>query len=212
MRIFATLVLLVLSHIAAGEPPPASNTVVNLPGLTIRGGDRPVVEATGQLCLTNGILEFLAVEPRGRDYESLLTLDCRPSALQFALLLIGCETGTVATATRLNLDVEWTVNGQTRRLPVEQWLLNRETGLPPGRLDWAFTGSYIAPDLDGRPVFRADEEQAFIALWYQPSIVINLAGDHGNPYRGERAGFAVLTAAVPPLGTKVKLLFRPRRD
>lgn len=217
-HLFALLLVLVVAP--AVHPAGPTNLHIQLPGLTIRGGDQPVVEATGQICLTNGILEFLAVEPQGREYESLLTLDCRPSALQFALLLIGCETGAVPreataptpTGSRLDLTVEWTTAGQTRREPVEQWLLDRRTGQSPTRLDWVFNGSYFTTNFEGRPVFRADEEQAFIALWYQPAIPINLAGDYGNPYRGDNQGLAVNPQTVPPLGTKVKLLFRPRRD
>jgi len=41
-------------------------------------------------------------------------------------------------------------------------------------------------------------------------MIINLTGDHGNPYRDEHQGFEVNTAAVPPVGTRVKLLLRPR--
>ena len=88
---------IVLTVAAGAEQPSLVQTaalvragaVVQLPGLTIRGGDKMLVEATGSVSLTNGILEFIAVEPKGRDYESLLTLNCKPSALKFALLLIG---------------------------------------------------------------------------------------------------------------------------
>jgi len=182
---------------------PARAGSIHLPGLTIHKGHRPCVEATGAVCLTNGILEFVAVEAKGREYESLLTLDCRPSQLQCALLLIGCETGA---ASRVSLEVEH----QNRRVPVEQWLRDRRTGQPPRDLDWIFTGSYCTTGLDGRRVFLADEEQAFIALWPQSSVPINLVGEHGNPYRGEQQGFEVNTAAVPPVGTKIKLILRPR--
>ena len=97
-----------LSAVLAGGAEPSlvdtgairrAGTDVTLPGLVIHGGAKKSVEATGTISLADdGILEFLAVEAKGRDYESLLTLECRPAALQFALLLIGCEPGVRPTS------------------------------------------------------------------------------------------------------------------
>jgi hypothetical protein len=175
---------------------------VQLPGLAIHGGEKKFVEATGQVATTNGILEFVAVEKQGRDYESLFTLDCRPSALKFALLLIGCETNSP-----ISIEMEW----RDKRVPVEQLLIDRHTKKPPTKLSWVFTGSYFTKSvLDGKEVFMADEEQAFIALWWQPSTLINLKQDFGNPYRGEQQGFEPNAMAMPIDGTPVKLIFRTK--
>lgn len=220
MRPPLALFLMLLSGALVLPAAEKTNDAVRLTGLTIHQGDRPYVEATGQVCLTNGILEFVAVEPKGRDYESLMTLDCRPSALQFALLLVGCETSAVPVAAQapthaashLRIEVEWPVGAKTQRVPVGQWLMDRQTGKPPKDLDWVFTGSYFTKDFQGHRVFAADEEQAFIALWPQSSVLINPGGEFGNPYRGDQQGFAANPAAIPPVGTKIKLLLRPRRD
>jgi hypothetical protein len=172
---------------------------MSLPGLTVH---EKSVEAAGQVATTNGILEFVAVEKGGRDYESLFTLDCRPSTLKFALLLIGCETND-----SVSIEMEW--RGQ--RVPVERLLIDRHTKKLPAKLDWVFTGSYFTKSvLDGKEVFRADEEQAFIALWRQPSVLINMNQEFGNPYRGENQGFEANTKAMPTNGTPVKLIFRKR--
>ncbi len=98
-------------------------------------------------------------------------------------------------------------------MPVEQWLIERRTKKSPAVLPWIFTGSYFTKNvLDGRDVFMADEEQAFIALWWQPSTLINLKKDFGNPYRGGDQGFEANTNALPPKGTPIKLIFRKRRQ
>ena len=204
----------VLSLAAASEPS-LVNTAdfqragkeIRLPGLVIHDTSPPYVEAASSISITNGILEFIAVEPEGRDYESLLTLTAKPSALQFALLLIGCETGTVRQ-TKSNIVIEIEHNG--KRVPVEQWLIDRKTKQPPANLCWVFNGSYFAINpLTEKPTFRADAEQAHIALWWQPSIVVNLADDRGNPYKGDDQGFDVNPTVVPPVGTPVKLIIRP---
>jgi hypothetical protein len=210
MTLFLALLLAAASEsslVNTAELQRAGNEI-RLPGLVIHDTAPPYVEAAAAISITNGILEFIAVEPEGRDYESLLTVTAKPSALQFALLLIGCETGTVKQA-KSNIAIEIEHNG--KRFPVEQWLIDRKTKQPPANLRWVFNGSYFAINpLTEKPAFRADSEQAHIALWWQPSIVVNLADERGNPYKGDDQGFDVNTAAVPPTGTPVKLIFRAK--
>lgn len=186
-----------------------SGEVVQLPGLRVQSEEK-IVTADGRIALTNGILEFLAVEPGGRDYESLLTLTCRPSALKFALLLVGLPEGATNGAA-LRLDIEWETGGKTNRRPVEALVLDRRTGKSPAGLPFVFSGSFFGPDLSGtNQIFQADLEQAHIALWWQPAALINLRGAAGNPYRGDDEGFEVNPQLVPPVGTPVKLLFQRR--
>ena len=184
-------------------PPVLAASITNLPGLAIYK-DR--VEATGKVATSDGILEFVAVEPEGRDYESLFTLDCRPSALKFALLLIGCEAGET-NGQPLRIEAEW----QGNRRPVEDLLIERRTKKSPGPLPWILTGSYFNRDpFTGQEVFRSDDEAAHIALWWQPAILINLTKDFGNPYRGADQGFEANPKLFPAKGTPIKLIFRKR--
>lgn len=203
-------------HAAPPATPPAAQTVtapapdVRLPGLRILAGPPPQVEATGKIAVTNDILEFIACEPDSREYESLVALDCKPSALKFALLLIGC-TDHPTNGSPLKIEVEWTDNSKPRRVPVEHLLIDRATGKAPAPLPFFLSGSYFTRDLfTSNELFQADSEQAHIALWWQPSILINLRGEHGNPYRGDDQGFAANPASVPPVGTPVKLIFQKR--
>jgi len=183
--------------------------VVQLPGLRVHP-ETKLVEATGHIVLTNGILEFLAVEAGGRDYESLVTLTCRPSALKFALLLVGCPEGETNGAP-LRIEIEWESGGKTNQLPVEALLLDRRTGQAPARLPWIFSGSYFSSDLSSsNQLFAADLEQAHVALWWQPAALINVRAAAGNPYRGDDQGFEVNSQRVPPVGTPIKLFFRRR--
>ena len=199
------LIFLIATAAWAGEE-------VKLQGVRVVGGDKKYVELTGKVSLTNNILEFIAVEPGGRDYESLLTVDCKPSALKFGLLLIGCEDGAT-NGSRLVIEVEWQSAGKSRRVPIETWMLDRHTGKTPAPLPFFFSGSNFVPDLfTSNQVFQADAEQAHIALWWQPSILINVHDAPGSPYQGEAQGFEVNTQLVPPVGTPVKLILRKRDE
>lgn len=219
----AFLLVLTLSGARAETnlPSPPATTNITLTGLRIIPADPPYIEADGAVALREGILEFITVEPRGREYESLLTLTAKPSALQFALLLIGCEPGHDPAAgmptatrpqfdkgTRLQIEIQWEADGQVQRVPVEQWLRDRKTGRPPERLEWVFNGSFFNRDISGNTIFQADAEEAHIALWWNPAIPINVVGDFGIPYQGDNLGFEVFTERVPPTGTPVKLILR----
>jgi hypothetical protein len=195
-------------------------TTVELPGLTVYGGAKKSIVATGKVSLTEGILEFIAVEAKGRDYESLLTLDCRPSALKFALLLLGCEESAEPKAAApgkqpgaaLIIEVEWQVAGKAKRVLVEELLRDRKTKKSPAALPWVFSGSYFGVNpLTNREVFMADEEGAHIAMWWQPAMLVNVANDYGNPYRGDEQGFEVRTESIPPKGTPIKLILRQKQ-
>lgn len=208
------------NSIPAEKPPDLTKegSTAQLPGLVIHGGAKPFIEAAGKISLTNGILEFLAVEKRGRDYESVVALDCKPSAMKFALMLIGCEPGKDPKADkpgenngdRLRVEAEWQIDGKSKRVPAEQLILERKTKKPPGELTWLFTGSYFVKDVmdETKEVFLSDAEQGHIALWWSPAMIINVAGEHGNPYKGGDQGFEVNEAVVPPVGTPVKLILR----
>jgi hypothetical protein len=48
-----------------------------------------------------------------------------------------------------------------------------------------------------------------IAVWYDPNAILNLAAAAGNPYRGDVTGLEVNKEMVPPIGTKLTLVFIP---
>jgi hypothetical protein len=181
-------------------------------GLSVYGGEAPRVEAGGKIAECEGdLLEFLAVETGGRAYESLLTLECKPSALQAALLLLGCKPSEKA-GTRLSLEVSWEIEGRSRTASVGELLLERRTGKPPGPLTWVFTGSrFVKLPGASDEVFLADAEEAFISLYPHEGLLIQLGGSFGNPYRSPEAGFGPNTARLPPKGTPVKLVLRACR-
>lgn len=181
-------------------------------GLKVYAGEAPRVEATGKVADGQGdLLEFLAVETAGRAYESLLTLECRPSGMQAALLLLGFKPHE-KSGTKLALELEWRLDGRIQRVPVEELLLERRTQKAPGPLPWVFTGSQFVR-LPGAKadVFLADAEEAFIGLYAHDGLLIQLGGDFGNPYHTEEAGFAANMSRLPPKGTQIRLILRMRR-
>ncbi|MDX2111174.1 MAG: hypothetical protein SFY80_13140 [Verrucomicrobiota bacterium] len=168
-----------------------------------------------ELALTEGILEFLLVDGKGKTYESIFELNGnKPSELNFALLLAGVEPITFAKY------MDW-VNAQTAKdeaaktdvpraplalselgfagnalieiqlfregqlLPWDKLVASREGKVPP-RWYFVVTGGFFTTD--GR--FAGDMNLSYIALWRDPSAPINFLSREGNPYRGPQ-GFAM---------------------
>lgn len=118
---------------------------------------------------------------------------------------------TPTEPTRISLDVDvQQEDGSYQRFPVEHFLWDRELGQSPSRLTWAFTGSFFHRDpTSGWEVFVADVERSLVALWYDPTALLNSMEDVGNPYRGDTMGLEIHGDNVPAKGTAIRLVLRP---
>ncbi|HOW73722.1 MAG TPA: YdjY domain-containing protein [Phycisphaerae bacterium] len=249
----ASLAVLLTSCSKPGAPAsgPAAGQTVRLPAIVVNPSSAEL-QIDGQVCLEQGILEYLAVATGGKEYESLFSLACQPSHLQSAMLIAGYDIGEVDSdvrgdfaggrnpasdpaanarpagapqvtapgkdywtsrtgqAARVTIGVEVRqADGTWKPRPIESFLTDRRTGKPPGRMVWAFTGSFFAKDeTTKREYFTADAEKSLIALWYDPTCLLNLTQDVGNPYRGDASGLEVSKADLPAKGTPIRLVLR----
>lgn len=191
-------------------------------------GDRAEVDAV--VCLGEGILDYLIVPPdSGKEYETLLRMEAQPSELHAALLALGARSGPLPPelrgdnrgappdagnppaeriGDRVAISVRWGQPGQEEEVPVERWLRDRATGKAANGLTWVFTGSFFGKYPDGEEIYVGNVERLAVAIWYHAACVLNLGVAAGNPYRGEKLGFEINRAAVPPVGTPVRLIFR----
>ncbi len=212
--------------VAEGRPNQVEQTpkVIKLGNVTVYPRERRI-EVEALFCLEEGILEYLAVGESGKTYESVLQLDCEPSMLHAALLALGYEPGDVPEETKgdftggtsrrnpksyLDIFVEWTEGEKTVRIRAEELLLSIADEKPADAAYWVFTGSHFTKDREGREWYTADIRRSIIAVWYDPSAVINFPVVTGNPYRGS-SGFAV-NSKIMPEGSKAKLIILPHKE
>jgi hypothetical protein len=214
----------------APEPEPKEEPIqidektgdARMPGIRVHGKAQ-VVEVDGQICLNEGILEFFACTagPDSREYESVVSLNCKPSHFKAALLLIECEEGNLSPealnikpdpgekprklGTRVKISVEWKDGDKTVRVPADELMTSRRTGKPVKDLPWRFTGSAFARTHEGKVVFAGDIEGIFIAMLYAAAASVNLDVDAGNPYQGDADGFEINKKLIPKVGTPIKL-------
>jgi len=174
----------------------------------------PQVEIAGQVVLRRGPLELLACSPHTREHESIVRLNARPLHVFQALGLIGLEPGhppyydiaadrpVPAAGAPMEVWIRWEDKGHFVAVPAEQWLLDRRTGKPPGRLPWVFAGSAF----DGAGRFQADAEGTVITLVDFPSALVALAASHSES--NALLWCEANSGKIPPVGTAVTVILR----
>lgn len=196
-------------------------TAVSIGPLSVDAEKRQI-RMRAQLAITEGILEYLLVEAKGKTYESVFSWEgAKGSELNFALLLLGSEPwdfqkftawrdgeSVSANAEPLPappLSAKWRAslekNGQP--VPWSTLLKSREGDLPP-TLDFVHTGSFFTEDNR----FAADINLSHIALWRDGSAILNLLDKSGNPYRGN-LGFEVNKESRLAKGDVFTLVLEP---
>jgi len=201
----------------------AGKDVVRFKGLTVYPKQRRI-EMAGEFCLERDIVEFLAVTKGGRDYESMLVVEGRPSDLKVALELIGLKPSPIELNKQMLVGVEdaslrnggveitlkWKDQDGEQSAPPEAFLIRRDQPkAPPTKSPWVFTGSRIEELPDLGKVFAGDYHKLAIGLWYEPAAVLNYSVPSKNPYWDDDAGYEIDTARIPPRHTAVTLLIAP---
>ena len=182
----------------------------------------------GRVNQTEGIIEYMAVGPRGKLHESVLMLDVHPLELQVACILLGIKVASMSEQTDpslaivprgkteaspavprpiegslVTLEVSWRVDGKKVTHRAEELAYNRERHKTMEKSPWVYTGSVVF-----KGVFAAEFDQSFVATWPDRSALFNTPRQTRNPYRGASFGFEANGALLPPKGTSILLTMR----
>ena len=128
-------------------------------------------------------LEFVAnVAGWGKAYETPVAAETDAVAFNTALLLIGLDPKNARVPTRhfdpvppagdpVEVLIEWTKNGTTKRVPIEDLLWDKRVGKPMAKSPWVYTGSSF---YDGK--FMAATDGVLIGFVHSPAPIIENAG------------------------------------
>jgi hypothetical protein len=172
--------------------------------------------------MVEGLLEYLIVHQGGKVHEALLSTEISPTQLNLAFTLLRYppshelyplpnETGGVSnkfpevaadikTAARVTIQAEWSQDGKTSRVPINDWIQHaiKTTAMPPG--PWVYGGSSIS---DGKysPETTGDIADIFLA----PSAILNYPGEDN----GDDTVWVPFPKRVPAEGTNVTVIITP---
>jgi len=208
--------LLCAAAARAGEGEPDPKNVFTIGKVTCYKAERRV-ELDGKICLQDGALEYLAVLAGGKEYESVLSFNCKAVDLNLAMIGLGYRAAAggvkklgdpdVPKGDPVYLHIEWkTEDGKTKRVRAEDLLYNVGTKKPMRQTAWVFTGSLFERDPDTkRLVFLADIERNLIAVYRDPVAIFNSPLDTGV----DGIYYQVNKEVCPKVGTPVKLVMEP---
>jgi hypothetical protein len=152
--------------------------------------------------------------PEGKKaHETVVTFKAKPSEVHKALVDLGLKPGKpartekdVPSGPEVKIYIETGSGGGARRVPIEQTLVDRKTGLPMPKVKWLFTGGPMIkpnPDKD-ELVYAADHSGTMIAIFpvtdetvFQSSLLLK-----DEKY----VKLETSKKDLPPEGTPVKLV------
>jgi len=134
-----------------------------------------------------GAMEYLAVSRGGKEYESVIVLECSPDAVYNALIKLGLQKGKAAsfeedtekpippTGDPVRLFLEWKDQaGKTKRIRAEELIYSTNIKRRMQYVHWPFTGSefgYFDPESDEK-VLQASVSKNVISLHHGDQSVI----------------------------------------
>ena len=207
-------------------PPSADPKIVELPGVTVNMTER-YVELKGKVCLREGLLELVATVPAGKEHESIVSLQTRPSNIHAALLMLGLKPGepgrwryegTKAVAIdpkgdRVRLTLRWERDGKWEEKPINEFILDREGKKHAPSDEFVFAGSRVVEPkgadgkVTGPPVYLADQTGDIVALVSFDDEV--LAWPTAASDSNDELFWVADPATIPPLGTEIRLRVYP---
>lgn len=203
---------------------PASADIIHLTGgIQCRLDSREVL-VPGFIAIDSGWIEQVACLRGTREHESILVVDCQPSLVHSALLLIGLESGVPGrwresrredtyvierippTGAPVRLRVRFKdKDGVEKESSVEDLITRAPDGGSFPETPWMFCGSRF----DSKERYVADYSGSFVGFVTFGDEVLGLPGVISDQVSVDAAVWEVRTDMVPVPGTPVTLVLTP---
>lgn len=173
----------------------------------------------GEVCQQQAPLEMFVCLWHTKEHEAVLTARVPAKAAHAGLLALGAKVGNPvqfmpkyipASGTVIDIDVIWKdENGKIQQKRAQEWIRNFSTKKPMQR-DWVFAGSgFWTDESTGKKHYQA-ESGDFICVSNFSTAMLDLPVE--STQRNDALMFEALTENIPPLGTPVTIVLKPRLD
>jgi len=175
------------------------------------------VVVNGEVCLREGQLELFACPKGTKEHESVISLNSKAYLIHAALLAVGAKPGkpvswdpkyAPAKGPIIDVHILWTdKDGKRHRAKAQEWVKHVPTGKPM-TYDWVFAGSSVWVDEQtGTKHYQAEAGDLVCLSNFSTAMLdlpIQSSGENSNLL------FVANTEKIPPLETKVRVVFIPR--
>ena len=215
-----TLAALALAAAAVGEKvaPGPTTAPAEKPfkiGEVLVDRSRREVSFDAEVCLDEGLLEFLLVGWQSKTHESILHTKAKASHIHAGLLSLGLAAGKPArwsgedmrarflppAGAGLKVAFAWEdKDGKTRRSSAGKWLTGDDDKRITVPDTWIFVGSQVLPE--GQ--YWAEIDGEIISLTNFASAVIDVPFESSKS--NDMRAFVANSAAIPAIGTTVRVI------
>jgi hypothetical protein len=169
----------------------------------------------GSICLREGQLEMFACPKGTKEHESVVSVNAAAHVVHAGLLALGAKEGKpvrfqpeyqAASGVVVDIECVWIdSSGKQQTTKAQQWVKRAKTGKAL-QYDWVFAGSGFWVDGDQR--FYYGDAGEFVCVSNFPTATLDLPIE--STQANEDLLFAAFTENIPPRGTPVQLILKPR--
>ena len=198
-------------------PPPKGLRQMPKPNRTWIDPKKREVLIDGYVSLQEGMLEMFACPVGTKEHESVVAVYSWSQVAHAALLAVGAKTGSPVefdpefrppTGTEIEIEVRWLDKDKRwKAARAQEWVRNVRTGKPMS-YPWVFAGSKFWKDeMTGKEYYMADSGD-FVCVSNFSTATLDVPAESTQSTGGLL--FEVNTERVPPVGTPVRLVLKPK--
>jgi hypothetical protein len=173
----------------------------------------------GEVCLRRGMLEMLACTRNTKEHEAIVSANTQAYLVHTALLALGAEPGRVVqwvpeykppSGPEIDITVQWLDDkGTEHSARAQDWIRDARTGRAMDH-PWVFAGSSFWTDEEtGRQYYQA-EGGDFICVSNFGTAMLDIPVESSQS--NEELAFEAFTEHIPPVGTPVRLVLKPKLE
>jgi hypothetical protein len=200
-------------------PPPEGAQAMPKPNRTWIDTEKGIVMVDGYVSLREGMLEMFACPVGSKEHESIVAVYSWAQVVHAALLAVGAKTGSPVqfdpvfkppTGTQIDIEVRWLDEaGEWQSTQAQEWIKDLSTGKRMTH-PWVFAGSGFWKDQQTGDEHYLAESGDFICVSNFSTATLDIPAESSQVNEGLM--FEAFTEKIPPLGTPVRLVLRPRLE
>lgn len=171
----------------------------------------------GYVALQEGMLEMFACPVGTKEHESIVAVYSWAQVGHAALLAVGAKSGTPVkfspefkppTGTEIEIEVRWMGKDKKwKSAKAQDWIRDSRSGKPM-KYPWVFAGSgFWKDDVTGKERYMGDSGD-FICVSNFSSATLDIPAESSQSTGGLL--FEAFTERIPPVGTPVRLVLKPK--
>jgi hypothetical protein len=171
----------------------------------------------GQICLREGMLEMFACTRNTKEHEAIVSADTKAYLVHAGLLALGAEVGHPVQfqpefkppeGTEIDVLVRWKdEHGKEQTARAQDWIKDLKTKNEM-EYPFVFAGSGFWTDPDNGKKFYQAEGGDFVCVSNFGTAMLDIPVKSSQS--NDELEFEAFTERIPPLGTPVRLVFKPK--